>query len=95
MIPVVAVIVLIAVWAVPRRDRGPDFAGISCQQVAEVSTAYRARRLANQVRRHLELCDKCRALFATTHQVSSRRPAVLPHHDLAMSRAVPAGSPRP
>jgi hypothetical protein len=98
MIPVVAVIVLVAVWTVPRRDRGPDFAGISCQHVAELSIAYREDRLAadlhDQVRRHLELCSNCRALFATAHQVSSRRQAVVPHRDLAWLRPARAGRPR-
>ena len=48
-------------------DQGPDFAGISCEQVMEVSDDYVKRQLPPeldaQVRRHIELCPNCRGMF--------------------------------
>lgn len=66
--------VAFAVWFYPRADQGPDFAGISCERVMELSDAYMKRELApeqqDQIRRHVALCPNCRGMFETTPQTS-------------------------
>ena len=57
-------IVGLAVWSSAGTDEGPDFAGISCQRVAELEDAYMKTELPpelqDQVRRHVALCRICR-----------------------------------
>lgn len=59
--------VALAIWLYPRTDQGPDFAGISCERVMDLSDAYMKKQLAaelqGQVRRHIELCPNCQGMF--------------------------------
>ncbi len=99
LFPVVAAILLVVVWAVPRRDAtldvapdvGPNFAGISCHRVSQLAGDYKSGKLDaelhDQVERHLALCDKCRAMFARAEQLSIQRLAIPQHGQLASWRA--------
>jgi hypothetical protein len=68
--------VALVVWLYPRPDRGPDFAGISCERVMDLSDAYMKSQLApevqDQVRRHIALCPNCRPMFESMPPVSHR-----------------------
>jgi hypothetical protein len=72
----------LAVWSSSDTDRGPDFAGISCQRVAELSDVYMKKELPpelqDQVRRHIALCPMCRAMFEKIPSVSQRGPIGVP-----------------
>ena len=67
--------VLLAVWLYPRRDQGPDFAGIPCERVMELADAYAAGQLSpqlqDQISRHIALCPHCRPMFERMQKVSS------------------------
>jgi len=66
--------IALAVWLYPRPDHGPDFAGISCQRVAELSEPYMKKQLPpdlqDQVSRHIALCPICRPMFESMPPVS-------------------------
>lgn len=66
--------VALAVWLYPRPDHGPDFAGISCQRVVELSESYMKKQLPpdlqDQVSRHITLCPICRPMFESMPPVS-------------------------
>lgn len=70
--------VALAIWLYPRPDQGPDFAGISCEHVMDLSDAYMRHQLApelqDQVRRHIELCPNCRGMFEGMPPVSHNDP---------------------
>lgn len=70
--------VALAIWFYPRPDQGPDFAGISCEHVMDLTDAYMKHQLApelqDQVRRHIELCPKCREMFENMPPVSRAHP---------------------
>ncbi len=74
---VAAACVAIAVVLYPRPDEGPDFAGISCERVVELSDAYMTKRLSpelqDQMSRHIALCPQCRPRFQNMPRVSGHR----------------------
>lgn len=90
-------VLLLGMWLFPRADQGPDFAGISCERVMEVSDEYMKRQLPPeldaQVRRHIELCPNCRGMFENMpvasglHFQSKRRTSRF--WDLAQNNAHP------
>lgn len=75
---VVSASIVLAVWLYPRADQGPDFAGISCEHVMDLSEAYMKKELSpelqDQVRRHIMLCPNCRGMFETAPQTSQAHP---------------------
>lgn len=82
--------VAITVWLYPRPDQGPDFSGISCERVMDLSDAYMKRQLApelqEQIRRHIALCPICRPMFEGVSPVSHFRPGE-PHKPADDGRA--------
>jgi len=69
--------VLLAVWNSSRPEQGPDFAGVSCERVMELSDAYLNKQLSpdlqDQLRRHIALCPNCRGMFDDMPQASQAR----------------------
>ncbi len=80
-------IVALAVWSSAGTDEGPDFAGISCYRVAELTDAYMKMELLpelqDQVRRHVALCPICRERMDAMPAISWH------HHDGADGPAQP------
>lgn len=69
---------LIAGWLVLKPDQGPDFAGISCERVMDLSDAYMNKQLSpeiqDQVGRHIALCPNCQGMFEGMPPVTHFRP---------------------
>lgn len=76
--------VAIAISLYPGPERGPDFAGISCVRVIELSDAYLKKQLApelqDRVSRHIALCPICRGMFENMPNVSQSRTSTRPLH---------------
>ncbi len=66
--------IVLTIWLYPRPDQGPDFAGISCERVMDLSDVYVKKQLApdlqDQVQRHIALCPNCRPMFENMPPVS-------------------------
>jgi len=88
---VVSASVLLAIWLYPKPDQGPDFAGISCERVMDLSDAYIKRQLPpelqDQMRRHIALCPNCRGMFEDMPQTSHMH-AHPPHPHLALTPTI-------
>lgn len=69
---------LIGGWFFLNPAQGPDFAGISCERVLELSDAYINRQLSpeiqDQVGRHIALCPNCQGMFKGMPPVTHFRP---------------------
>ncbi len=75
---VASVSLLIGGWFFLKPNQGPDFAGISCERVMDLSDAYMNKQLSpelqDQIQRHIALCPNCRGLFEGMPPLTHFRP---------------------